>query len=404
MAAIAEAPKKEVQINYLKPKQREINQLVDGEIWKIIPDFKKYEASTFGRIRNRKTKRLINRALLSSGYCVSSLRKDNKRKNIRFHRIIAQTFIPNPENKPTVNHKDKNRQNNHVDNLEWATQAEQNAHQLKNKIKKRGNFITNSTTDLSNIDANEIWKPVKGFEKYQISNYGRVKYPVKYILPDASGTYLRITYGGKTGDGYLCFGMSRSGGKTRAVHILVAEAFIPNPENKPCVNHKDGNRKNNRVDNLEWVTKSENTQHAYDIGLKKTEQVCQLDENNKIIKIFQNMAKACKELNLCKSTLCVVCNHKYSSRTTGGFWWVFEKDYNPDIKKLDNKYCRELHQIDKKNGNIINIFNGMNEAAIHISKLQNRILDNVRGNISNAISGRCKSVYGYKWKYKLDTK
>ena len=58
----------------LKPKQREINQLVVGEIWKIIPDFKKYEASIFGRIRNFTTKRMINPSLLG-GYCVSSLRK-----------------------------------------------------------------------------------------------------------------------------------------------------------------------------------------------------------------------------------------------------------------------------------------------------------------------------------------
>ena len=78
---------------------------------------------------------------------------------------------------------------------------------------------------------------------------------------------------------------------------------------------------------------------------------------------------------------------------------MFKKDYNPDIKKLDNRYCRELHQLDKKNGNIINVFKGINEAAIYISTQQNRKVKNVGGNISNAISGRSKSVYGYKWQY-----
>ena len=59
-------------------------------------------------------------------------------------------------------------------------------------------------------------------------------------------------------------------GKNRNIHRVIAEAFIPNPNNLPCVNHKDGNKQNNRVDNLEWCTHSENTLHSFRTGLQKT--------------------------------------------------------------------------------------------------------------------------------------
>lgn len=69
--------------------------------------------------------------------------------------------------------------------------------------------------------------------------------------------------------GYLQLGLYISGKQTRKyLHRLIAEAFIPNPENKPEVNHIDGNKQNNSISNLEWVTPSENRKHAYTIGLK----------------------------------------------------------------------------------------------------------------------------------------
>lgn len=101
---------------------------------------------------------------------------------------------------------------------------------------------------------NEIWKDVVGYEKlYQVSNLGRVKNANDKIL---KGGYLNKRY--------LAVGLTKNGLlKTMTIHRLVAIAFIPNPENKLQVNHKDGVKKNNNANNLEWNTHSENTFHAY---------------------------------------------------------------------------------------------------------------------------------------------
>lgn len=92
----------------------------------------------------------------------------------------------------------------------------------------------------------EIWKDIKGYEGlYQISNFGNVKSVKKKIIRKPSSIP----------KGYLRIGLFK-GGKTKFFypHRLVAEAFIPNPNNLPCINHKDNNTKNNRMENLEWCT------------------------------------------------------------------------------------------------------------------------------------------------------
>ena len=112
----------------------------------------------------------------------------------------------------------------------------------------------------------EEWKPVVGYEGlYSVSNLGRVRSEERTKLSPLQGTVrvkekLRSL---KTIEGYKAVGLSLNGKvKSFRVHRLVAEAFIINPENKPCVNHIDNDRANNSVDNLEWVTNRENTHHA----------------------------------------------------------------------------------------------------------------------------------------------
>lgn len=109
----------------------------------------------------------------------------------------------------------------------------------------------------------EIWKPVRGFEMYEVSNFGEVR-----SLP-RNGTVLkpRKMMGFIDSSGYHQV-LLTSYRIHKKIHRLVGEAFIPNPENKPCINHINKIKTDNRVTNLEWATYSENTQHAYDTGYK----------------------------------------------------------------------------------------------------------------------------------------
>jgi len=108
----------------------------------------------------------------------------------------------------------------------------------------------------------EIWKDIEGFNgKYQISNTNKVKsnhFGRSIILKPSLNT---------GGYNSVCLRLNNKI-KTRSLHRLIMEAFIPNPDNKPCINHIDGNKLNNSIENLEWCTYSENMKHAYDNNLK----------------------------------------------------------------------------------------------------------------------------------------
>lgn len=119
----------------------------------------------------------------------------------------------------------------------------------------------------------EIWKEIEGYEGfYQISNLGRVKSIDRFVkgqigLRKAKGD-LKIPTLGKRG--YYEIGLNKnSSRKTVKIHRLIALHFIPNPENKPHINHIDGNKLNNKINNLEWCTHAENMRHARVNGLNK---------------------------------------------------------------------------------------------------------------------------------------
>ena len=150
----------------------------------------------------------------------------------------------------------------------------------------------------------ETWKKIEGFEDYLVSDKGRVK-RLKVLTLNVGNS------------GYKTANIR---GNTKTVHRLVASAFIPNPKNKRCVNHIDGNKLNNNVNNLQWVTHKENTQHAIKKGLdhKRSYPVIQIDFNGKTVKEYHDLKTAKLETGI-KHIGCVVKGHRNSA---GGYKWV----------------------------------------------------------------------------------
>ena len=129
----------------------------------------------------------------------------------------------------------------------------------------------------------ENWKRINSFDNYLISTLGRVKSIARLeIRKDSKPLPVKETILKQFVDikGYAHVGMKRNDNKwqTKQVHRLVAEAFLPNPNNQPCVNHKDENKLNNCVDNLEWCTKSYN--HSYGTCIERTSEKQRLTHSN----------------------------------------------------------------------------------------------------------------------------
>lgn len=169
----------------------------------------------------------------------------------------------------------------------------------------------------------EVWKDIKNYEGlYQISNLGRVKSFPRKGTQTKEERILKYKYDKK---GYCCVSLHNKKPKPFKVHRLVAMAFIENKEGKVQVNHIDGDKKNNRVDNLEWCTNGENQKHAYKIGLQKStrkKKIKQYDLNNNFIKMWESITQASKELNIKRENISACCRGK--QKTTCGYIWIYD--------------------------------------------------------------------------------
>lgn len=340
----------------------------DPEEWKNLPDYlklSKYQASSLGRIRNIETGYIFSVNPTKQGYVRSGLSLDDKTfKKFRLHILVAKTFIPNELNKDTVNHINTKKNDNRVINLEWSTHSEQNYKENKQTYTSRGksviqydlkgNFIKkwdkiiDAANELDIIQTNiccaasgkskssggfiwkyceedsqdlegEIWKKISDEYDAFVSNFGRIK------------TNGNPHYGTLMEDGYYCSNLFNKIKKKRLkfrIHRLVCQAFLPNPENKPIVNHKDENRSNNKLENLEWMTNQENINHSLDLNDRiktnsRSRTVLQI-QNGIVINEFPSINQAAIQTDFSNTFIRDRCNGR--TKQSGDFVWEFKTD------------------------------------------------------------------------------
>ncbi len=206
---------------------------------------------------------------------------------------------------------------------------------------------------------NEEWRPIEGFPRYQISNYGRV---MSYTNPKKP----KILRPHQLKNGYLMVHLAKGeewgSNETESVriHKLVADAFIPNPENKCHIRHKNLNRQDNRVENLKWVTREESNADPITIQNRmaavpqRIEKISKLvlvyDENLTLLSAFTSTAEAARQLGLSQGNIVNVCSGSLKHYKHLIFSYTpinSEKEREKQLEEGEDKHKRRLRQVVK---------------------------------------------------------
>ena len=189
----------------------------------------------------------------------------------------------------------------------------------------------------------EIWKDIKGYEGlYQVSNLGRVKSLSRMRCYGAAG-YLMMPekmlkeHPNKKGYLQVLLTDKEKNHKKFSIHRLVALHFIPNPDNLPQVNHKDEDKTNNRVDNLEWMSLRDNVRYGTgiqrrSITLRTVNAKCpvyQYDMEGNLVGEYISAREAARQTGFFSTAITNCCNNKVGFRTHKGYRWSYEKEDKP---------------------------------------------------------------------------
>ena len=285
--------------------------------WKQIPKFPSYYVSSIGYVWSKYSEKIIKQHV-TSGYKSVNMGYP-KQFQRRVNRLVAEAFCQMEVHKLIVNHKDCDRFNNNSENLEWCTLSENVKHAMENKehnikVKSFKYVHTDHYSDLG-IEFNQD-------DGYLICASG-------HIYSKKTSQYLTEYV---TDCGYLKVGVYIKG-KNRhlSVHRLVAEAWLDlSTPAQTQVNHKDMDKLNNSIENLEWVTQSENIKHSKQNNPKQykhlQKSVAQINiDTDKVIEVFAGLKSAGRSTGINSGSICKACKlYKGKTRpTAGGFKWKY---------------------------------------------------------------------------------
>jgi hypothetical protein len=336
---------------------------MNTEIWKPVnlPRYEEYyEASTFGNVRNKKTGKILKQSLRNSYLAVCLCYVDNKNHSESVHRIIAKTFIENPNNYNIVNHKDCNKLNNNVENLEWCSMKKNVNHAIINdqinfykkqvqqytldgilintfssireaeeKTGAHNTTITQCCKEKVNTAGGFIWKyadiyeptidenTIQGVKVLEFPNYIVTREGKIYSLNTKKFMNPEI----RNDSSLVVVLRNKNIKKHEFVHKLVAKLYIPNPENKQCVHHINRDKKDNRVENLCWSTVSEG---LLKYNSKNKVPVLQYDKNGNFIKEHMSNIDAHNETKIDSSSIRKTCLGE--QKHAGGYIWKFKEN------------------------------------------------------------------------------
>ena len=478
-----------------------------------VKDFENYVIYTNGDIYSLYINNLITPSS-SYGYLKVVLCHNGNHKTCTIHRLVAESFIPNPKNLKIVNHKDLNKINNDVTNLEWCSQLENVRHAVCNGKRGKGKFLYqfekdgklvasySSIREASNITGIKIssisgaangrlmygggfcWsldgifhKPIHkqcvpvqqiciytgkilcifaggsteagkitginssqisaackrseltaGGYKWQyadpISDYRTMKksemekecaqwvklaeYPQYRISKDGRIYSERIknVIDLKYACGYYRLPLKNKNGEMKniSIHRLVAMAYIPNPDNLPIVNHIDGDKLNNKIENLEWATYKTNAKHAKELGLVGTGgrkgvrhiknspfaiKVGKYTLEDSLIRVYDSISQAAKDTGTPEAHIIKVCQGK--QKFTQGYKWKYLSE--PAKKRRQKKEFPKARRVGKfsLNDEFIKSYDTLTTASKEAQCSKSGIM--------KVCQNKQKTAAGFRWKY-----
>ncbi len=224
-----------------------------------------------------------------------------------------------------------------------------------------------------------ILKPIPGYKGYYASDTGCV-YSRKFGSFKLMKVHIK--------DGYRCLSLGNRG---RKVNRLVGLAWIPNPDNLPIVNHKDGNKLNDHYLNLEWFTYGDNNKHSREVLGNKpySRPVCQVTKDGKLVARYPSLSAASEAAGISVQSLGAAAGGK--SMQSGGFVWVYEENYVEGVGMRKRKSYRPVDKFNLK-GKFIARYDSVNEAAASVG------LKSASG-VTGVCRGKKKACGGHIWKY-----